>query len=112
GETLVTEMWKESDTRIVFTTKVKERDKVVISNAAVELFKELPKAAAKPAAATAPAAGAGGALSRDQFTSEDIFPSIEDHVARNPELVSKIAKVFVFKLTNPDSAWTIDVKNG
>ena len=37
-------MWKESDTKVVFRTKVKERDKVVISNAAVELFKEIPKA--------------------------------------------------------------------
>ena len=56
GETLVTEMWKESDTKIVFRTKVKERDKVVISNAAVELFKEIPKKAEKPAAKPAAAA--------------------------------------------------------
>lgn len=36
GETLVTEMWTESPTRVVFRTRVKERDVVVISNAAVE----------------------------------------------------------------------------
>jgi 3-hydroxyacyl-CoA dehydrogenase/3a,7a,12a-trihydroxy-5b-cholest-24-enoyl-CoA hydratase len=41
-----------------------------------------------------------------------VFTAIEDHVARNPDLVSKVGKVFVFKLTSPDSAWTIDVKNG
>ena len=35
--------------------------------------------------------------------------AIEDHVARNPELVAKVGKVFVFKLTDPDSAWTIDL---
>ena len=53
-----TEMWKESETRIVFRTKVKERDKVVISNAAVELYAEIPKAATKaqPAAVTSPSA--------------------------------------------------------
>jgi 3-hydroxyacyl-CoA dehydrogenase/3a,7a,12a-trihydroxy-5b-cholest-24-enoyl-CoA hydratase len=115
GETLVTEMWKEGDTRVVFRTKVKERDKIVISNAAVEFFKEAPKAAekspAKPASAEAGAA-AGAALTREQFTSADVFASIEDHISRNPELVSKVGKVFVFKLSNPDSAWTIDAKNG
>jgi len=37
GETLVTEMWKVSDTTIVFRCKVAERDTVVLSHAAVEL---------------------------------------------------------------------------
>ena len=89
GETLVTEMWKESDQRIVFRTKVKERDKVVISNAAVELFKELPKKADGPAPT---AAAAGGAPASLEFTSADVFTGIEDHVARHPELVNTIGK--------------------
>jgi len=38
GESLVTEMWQESDTRILFQTKVFERDEIVLSNGAVELY--------------------------------------------------------------------------
>lgn len=37
GETLVTEMWRESDTRILFRCKVAERDEYVLTNSAVEL---------------------------------------------------------------------------
>jgi len=107
GETLVTEMWKEGDQKIVFRTKVKERDKTVISNAAVELFKELPKKAEKPAAK---AASAGAAPSPTEFTSADVFTGIEDHIAKHPELVNTVGKSFVFKLTSPDSAWTLDLK--
>ncbi|NWF68267.1 MAG: MaoC family dehydratase N-terminal domain-containing protein [Chloroflexi bacterium] len=38
GETLVTEMWRETPTRILFRTTAAERDAVVLSNAVVELF--------------------------------------------------------------------------
>jgi 3-hydroxyacyl-CoA dehydrogenase/3a,7a,12a-trihydroxy-5b-cholest-24-enoyl-CoA hydratase len=111
GETLVTEMWRESETRVVFQTKIKERGELAISNAAVELFRGIPKKAEATASRAAPA-DAGAPLTPNQFTSADIFTGIENHVARHPELVTKIGKVFVFKLTGPESAWTIDVKNG
>jgi 3-hydroxyacyl-CoA dehydrogenase/3a,7a,12a-trihydroxy-5b-cholest-24-enoyl-CoA hydratase len=127
GETLVTEMWKESETRVVFTTKVKERGKVVISNAAVEFFAEVPKAAEKSTANPAPAEGGGAQLTRADVsappggappanaaapTSADVFTAIEDHIARNSDLVGRVGKTFVFKLVSPDSAWTVDVKSG
>lgn len=38
GETINTEMWRGSDSHILFQTKVKERDDLVITNAAVELI--------------------------------------------------------------------------
>ncbi len=43
GETLQTEMWRESEFRIVFRCTVKERQRPVITNAAVEFFTELPE---------------------------------------------------------------------
>jgi 3-hydroxyacyl-CoA dehydrogenase/3a,7a,12a-trihydroxy-5b-cholest-24-enoyl-CoA hydratase len=62
--------------------------------------------------AAAPAGAPAAAPSQAAFGSGDVFIAIEDHVARNPDLVTRVGKTFVFKLTNPDSAWTVDVKNG
>ncbi len=118
GETIRTEMWKESDGKIVFRCKVVERDVVVISNAAIELYKEVPVAKGKPAAApqasatpaaapqaAAPAA-AGGA------TTDAIMFAIGHHIETHPEIVAQIGNVFQWKLKGPDSAWILDVKNG
>jgi 3-hydroxyacyl-CoA dehydrogenase/3a,7a,12a-trihydroxy-5b-cholest-24-enoyl-CoA hydratase len=109
-------MWRENDgQRIVFRCKVKERDKVVISNAAVELFKEIPKpAATKKApvtagAASAPAVAAGAS---DEATSSEAFAVIRDHLERNGGLAAEVGKTFLFRLTEPTSAWLIDLKNG
>ncbi len=38
GETVITEMWRESDSKIIFQAKVKERDEFVLTNAAMELW--------------------------------------------------------------------------
>ncbi|KAG6276910.1 bifunctional hydroxyacyl-CoA dehydrogenase/enoyl-CoA hydratase fox2 [Claviceps purpurea] len=40
GQTLVTEMWRESASRVVFQTKIKETGKLAIGGAAVELLPE------------------------------------------------------------------------
>ncbi len=109
GETLVTEMWQDKDNRIVFRCKVKERDEVVISNAVVELYEQIPKAKAKkkPVSATAKSAST-------QLTpiSADVFSAIGVYLGQTAGITDKIGKVFQFQLGSPDSTWTVDVKNG
>jgi 3-hydroxyacyl-CoA dehydrogenase/3a,7a,12a-trihydroxy-5b-cholest-24-enoyl-CoA hydratase len=108
GETLVTEMWREGR-KIVFRCKVKERDKVVISNAAIELYAEIPKLPEKKKVATpAPAA----APPSDEPTSAEAFAVIGDFIAQNDSLAGEVGKTFLFRLSAPESAWTVDLKNG
>ncbi len=111
GETLITEMWKESDEKIIFRCKVKERDKVCISAAAVELYKEIPKAKAKATAATASAPAAKAP--QGEATSAEIVEVIKDHVTKNAkELTSNVNASYVFNLTGPASAFSIDLRQG
>lgn len=49
GETIVTEMWQHGD-KIIFRCRIKERNEICISNAAIELWKQLPTAAVAAAA--------------------------------------------------------------
>jgi 3-hydroxyacyl-CoA dehydrogenase/3a,7a,12a-trihydroxy-5b-cholest-24-enoyl-CoA hydratase len=109
GETLITEMWKEADGKVVFRTKVKERDKVVISNAAVELYAEIPKPKAKPVATATTSATATASA---EPISADVFAGIKDYFGKNAETVKKIGVVYQFKLTAPESVWTLDTKTG
>ena len=107
GDTLVTEMWKESDQRVVFQCKVKGRDSVVISNAAIELFEELPKAKEKKKPATE--AGSEGSV---EPTSADVLAAVSQFLAENPGIAEKAQTVFQLNLSDPSSVWTIDLKAG
>ncbi len=100
GETIVTEMWKDGD-KVIFRCTDKENGKICISNAAIELWKELPKP--KPKAET-PKAAAGAVPN-----SADIFRAIGTFVGGNPATAEKVKTTFLFKLSSPDSAWTIDL---
>ena len=107
GDTLITEMWKESDQRVVFQCKVKERDSVVISNAAIELFEELPKAKEKKKPA-AQASTEGNV----EPTSADVLAAVSQFLAKNPGIAEKAQTVFQLNLSDPSSVWTIDLKAG
>jgi NAD(P)-dependent dehydrogenase (short-subunit alcohol dehydrogenase family)/acyl dehydratase/putative sterol carrier protein len=108
GETLVTRIWKESPTRFVFETKVKERDKLVIKNAAVEIYEQIPVVQAKSKNVDSAAAVAADA----EPTTADVFAGIGKYIAQNAALAGEIKTLFQFKLSGPDSAWVIDLKNG
>jgi 3-hydroxyacyl-CoA dehydrogenase/3a,7a,12a-trihydroxy-5b-cholest-24-enoyl-CoA hydratase len=107
GETIVTEMWKENDQRIVFRSKVKERGEVCISNAAIELWKELPKP--KDKAKAAAASGTKPTIVSPTVTSADYFHAIAAVIAKEPAIAEKVKTVFAFKLSSPDSSWTLDL---
>lgn len=109
GETLVTKMWKESDTRIVFETSVKERNEVVIKNAAVELYTEIPAAKSTAKVVAESPVGASGA--DEAITLADVFAGIKSYVAAKPELVGQTKTSFQFVFHNPESTWFIDLKN-
>lgn len=109
GETLITQMWKDGDNRVVFSCKVKERDKVVISNAAIERYTEIPKAAPKKKAA---AQASAAAPVNAEPKSADVFTAIKQFVAADANLVDQIQTIFQFKLSAPDSTYTVDLKNG
>lgn len=98
GETLVTEMWKDSDTKILFRVKSKERDEVVITNAAVEL-----QTVASPSKGNGAAGGENPAV-------KAIFDEMSKRIAAKPELVQKIGAVYQFDVAG-SGTWHVDLKN-
>jgi 3-hydroxyacyl-CoA dehydrogenase/3a,7a,12a-trihydroxy-5b-cholest-24-enoyl-CoA hydratase len=111
GETLVTEMWRDGN-RIILRCRVKERDKTVLSHAAIELYDQIPQPKkAQPAAATAPAAAPASAAPAAS-ASGAIFDGLAFYVEQNPDLAKQVNTVFQFELTDPASSWTLDLKAG
>ena len=107
GETLETRMWKESDTRIVFETRVKERDEVVLKNAVIELYTEVPKPVEAPKAEVAEPAAAEVST---EPTLDDVFSAINTYAEQNPNLVGETNTSFQFNFLNPDQSFYIDLK--
>ncbi len=108
GETLVTEMWKEGEHRVIFRCKVKERDSVVISNAAIERFENIPRGKAKPAKKEEQEEHSVADLTP---LSVDVFSAISDFIAADGNLCDQVQTVFQFQLTDPASVYTVDLQN-
>jgi SCP-2 sterol transfer family/MaoC like domain len=112
GETLVTEMWKEGN-KVIFQTKVKERNSLAITSAAVELVTE-------GAASSKFSSSAGGdSLDVPGFGASKVFTQAKAQLdAASPqEKAAKLKKangIFQFDVTNDEGkteTWTIDAKN-
>ncbi len=110
GETLKIELWKENDLRVLLRATAVERNKVVISNAAVEFYPEIPKPKAKAVAAAAPLKSAPSATAA--ISTAQTFEAIGAYIAKTPELAKQINTVYQFKLSAPESAWVLDLKAG
>ena len=103
GETLVTEMWKESDDRILFRCKVKERDEYVITNAAMELQ------------GVGSASEGNGSAKASTVNPEvlAIFDEMGKRIEAKPELIEMVGAVYQFDVTGEDGGtWWVDLKNG
>jgi 3-hydroxyacyl-CoA dehydrogenase/3a,7a,12a-trihydroxy-5b-cholest-24-enoyl-CoA hydratase len=88
---------------------VKERNEVVIKNAAVELYRDIPLAKGRAPEAVAATLAP---VQPDRLIAEDVFKVLAQHVSEHPGLIEKTKTVFQFRLKNPDSVWTLDLKNG
>jgi acyl dehydratase/putative sterol carrier protein len=106
GETLVTEMWREG-TRVLFVTKVQERNEVVINNSYVELNVDNNKVP-RPSPSSNPNADVS-------VKSAPVFDAMHRAIQNNPSLIQKVNAVFQFNLKTADGTlvtYTVDVKNG
>ena len=104
GETIVTEMWKEPDDRIIIRCRAKERDEYVITNAAVELQGAGAESDGKESAAATP--GANPAVLT-------IFNVMGKRIEAKPELIEKVSAIYQFDVTGDDGGtWWVDLKNG
>ncbi|MEI8259067.1 MAG: SCP2 sterol-binding domain-containing protein, partial [Deltaproteobacteria bacterium] len=114
---------KADPQKLYFGGKLKISGNVMASQKLTTLMKGMDPAAAKEsiakrrgagggAPAAAPAAAAAAPAAAGGVTSGDVFFAIGEHIAKHPELVAQVGTTFLFKLSNPSSAYLIDLKTG
>jgi len=84
----------------------------VMASQMLDFLKEVkpPPAGASASAPAAAAAAPAGDLG--DFQPIHVFAGMRDHIEKHPELIAKVATVYQWKLTNPESYWILDLKNG
>ena len=113
GETLVTEMWKEGN-KVIFQTKVKERNAMAITSAAAELT-----STSRPSSSSSSTKTGGNDIEVPGFGASKVFAQAKAQLdATSPQdKAAKLKKangVFQFDVTNDagkTESWTIDAKN-
>lgn len=101
GETLVTDMWHVGGGKILYRTRVVERDSIVITNGVAEV------------ASDGSAADSGGDESKESSGSAALFEMMKTGIAADgANLVKQVNAVIVYKITKPDATWVVDLKNG
>lgn len=108
GDAIVTEMWKESPTTIIFQTKSKASGQAVLANAVATIVSGS-DAPAAPVAAPSASSSSGPALK-----SAVVFTTMNNVVKGNPALLKKVNAVYQFNLKAADGTtvtYTLDAKN-
>jgi len=107
-------MWKEGN-KVIFVTKVKERNAIAITSAAAELV----DSSSSKAAAASKSSGSDGGLEVAGFGASKVFAQAKAQLdatsaADKAAKLKKANGVFQFDVTNESGkteSWTIDAKN-
>jgi len=105
GDTIVTEMWNDNG-KILFKSKVIERDAEVLSGGIVEL-----NGTTSSRVSVAPAPSGSNVFGSNAIGK--VFSEIDQTVKKDPSLVKQVNGVYLFELTGDNGGqFTVDLKNG